>query len=202
MVPLAKLGFAVTGIDTSGFALRRAMKHASAEGVRARFIRGDLLGVLQAQPERYDIVLCAEVLYLCPQYRAMLQVLARAVRPGGLLCVSNRPTFYYFVESLRHGDVGAARLVLTEREGHFRGPFPEAGYYNWQDEDDLRRLYQELGFKDVAVYPIDRFAWLAGLDVGTLGPALHREWLSRELETPLEGGLCARYGFVIAARDR
>ena len=46
VVPLAQLGFQVTGIDTSGFGLRRAREHAAAAGVRADFLKGDLQEVL------------------------------------------------------------------------------------------------------------------------------------------------------------
>ena len=62
VVPLAKLGFTVTGIDTSSFALRRARAHAASAGVRVRFLHGNLLKVLQDARHRYDIVVCAEVL--------------------------------------------------------------------------------------------------------------------------------------------
>src|SRR3989338_8532648 len=35
VVPMAKMGFAVTGVDTSGFGLRRAREHAKQAGVNA-----------------------------------------------------------------------------------------------------------------------------------------------------------------------
>src|SRR3989338_3141125 len=50
VVPFAKAGFRGTGIDTSGFALRRAREHAKAAGVEAAFIQGDLLQVLSRRP--------------------------------------------------------------------------------------------------------------------------------------------------------
>ncbi|OGX41699.1 MAG: hypothetical protein A3C53_04870 [Omnitrophica WOR_2 bacterium RIFCSPHIGHO2_02_FULL_68_15] len=201
VVPLARLGFAVTGIDTSGFALRRARVHARSAGVAARFIKGDLLKVLRSGRHRYDIVVCAEVLYLSPRYREMLAALAGAVKPGGLLCVSHRPKTYYLLEALRHGNVEAARRVLASSEGRFDGPHPERGYYNWQTDEELRALYRELGLEGVAVYPIDQTAWLSGVAPSQLAERARRLWLDAELSLESEeGGPCARYALVIASK--
>lgn len=201
VVPLARLGFTVTGMDTSGFALRRARAHVKAAGVQARFIQGNLLKILRDPRHRYDLVVCAEVLYLSPRYREMLVALAAAVKPGGLLCVSHRPKTYYLLESLRHGDVESARRVLTSGEGRFPGPFPERGYYNWQTDEELRALYQHLGLEGVAVYPIDQMSWLSGAPPSRLGERARRLWLDAELSLESEaGGPCARYALVIASK--
>ena len=201
VVPLARLGFDVTGIDTSSFALRRARRHAKVAGVSARFIRGDLLTVLQHPRQRYDIVVCAEVLYLSPRYREMLQLLFRAVKPGGLLCVSHRPKMYYLLESLRHGDIDSARRVLAGGEGRFPGPFPERGYYNWQTEEELVALYRGLGVEETAVYPIDQMSWLSGTPPSRLTERARSLWFDAEMQLESgEGGPCERYALVIASK--
>ena len=197
VVPFAALGYRVTGIDTSGYALRRARKHLRSAGVEARLVRGDLRAVLDAHPDwRFDLVMCAEVLYLSREYRAMLRTLARAVRPGGLLCVSHRPKFYYLYEALRQYDVAEAAAVLQHREGSFRGD----AYYNWQTEDELRSLYRELGCECLALYPIDRFAWLGGINPSRLTEEQQRAWCAMELDGEGDGAMCARYVLVVAAR--
>src|SRR3989338_11478539 len=60
VVPFAKLGFEVTGIDRSAFALRRAKAHAQAAGIRASFLRGDVVEILRNDHRQYDLVVCAE----------------------------------------------------------------------------------------------------------------------------------------------
>ena len=203
VVPLAALGFQVTGIDTSGFALRRAEAHARKAGVDATLIQADVMEFLRRQRERrYDIVVCAEVIYQSSQYRAMVQVLAGAVKPGGLLVVSHRSMVYYFVEALRHGDLTTARQVLARREGDFEGPFPERGYYNWQTEDELDALYKGLGLQRVALYPIDRCAWLTGMGPSQLTSAEREAWLRMELQPSDARAGCARYILVIAEQPR
>ena len=197
VVPLAKLGFRVTGIDTSPFALRRARAHAKAAGVDATFVCGDLIEVLRSRPPRqYDIVVCAEVVYLSRRYRDMLEALAGAVRPGGLLCVSHRPKFYYLLEALRGYDVATAATVLATSEGRFRN----SAYYNWQSEDELRALYASIGLEWRAMYPIDRLAWLSGSDPAKLTDAQRGEWLELERRLPDETGTCARYLLVVATK--
>lgn len=197
VVPLAKLGFQVTGIDTSGFALRRANAHARTARVEATFVRGDLLDVLSRdQRAQYDLAVCAEVVYLSPRYREMLHALARAVRPGGLVCVSHRPALYYVIEALRQGDVEAASSVLARSEG----PFRDSAYYNWQTEEELRALYASVGLQWQAMYPIDSLAWLAGLNLKTLTQEQREAWLQCELRAAASAGPCARYVLVIARR--
>ncbi|MBI1992634.1 MAG: methyltransferase domain-containing protein [Candidatus Omnitrophica bacterium] len=190
------MGFEVTGVDTSGFALRRAREHAKQAGVTATFVQGKAQEVLADHPEwRYDIVVCAEVLYLCQDYREILRTLAGAVRPGGLLCVSHRPKFYYLLEALRQYDLRSALEVQQRSEG----PFRDAAYYNWQTEDELRRLYASLGLAWQALYPIDRFAWLSGANPSQM-TSEQRDQL-RELElASTEATSMARYVLVIAAR--
>ena len=198
VVPLAKRGFRVTGIDTSGFALRRAREHAREAGVDAAFVQGDLQKVLQRRPERrFDVVVCAEVVYLSPRYREMLEALASAVRPGGLLCVSHRPKFYYLLEALRQYDLSAAAEVLRRSEG----PFRDSRYYNWQTDEELRALYRSLGLEWVAMHPIDRLAWLGGISPAQLPDEQREQWLRLELALPSEAaGTCARYVLVVASK--
>lgn len=199
VMPFAKLGFRVTGIDDSGFALRRAKQHARSAGVDATFLKGDLQRVLEREPRRqFDIVVCAEVLYQSPRYRELLRTLAGAVRPGGLLCVSHRPNFYYLLEALRQYDVASAAEILSRTEG----PFRDSAYYNWQTEEALRTLYASLGLRWVALHPIDRLAWLSGASPSRLSDAQRAQWMELERRLPPEAGLWARYVLVVAARPQ
>jgi len=197
VVPFAKRGFEVTGIDTSGFALRRAKEHARKAGVEATFVRGDLVDFLARSPDRqYDMVVCAEVVYLSREFRSMMERLAAAVRPGGLLCVSHRPQFYYLLEALRQGDVQTAADVTHRSEG----PFRDSAYYNWQTPDELRALYASLGVRWLAMYPVDRLAWLTGVDPSQLSEGEREQLLAVERSDVADTESCARYVLVISQR--
>ena len=197
VIPLAKRGFQVTGVDTSSYALRRAREHAQAAGAAATFVQGDLMEVLARDPSpRYDIIVCAEVVYLFPRYQDLLKTLAGAVRPGGLLCVSHRSKFYYLLEALRQYDLSAAAAVQGRSEGSFRG----SDYYNWQTEAELRTLYASLGLRWVAMHPIDRFAWPSGVSPAQLSQEQRDVWLRLELDSSDDANPCARYLLVVAEK--
>ena len=198
LVPLAQAGFRITGIDTSRFALRRARRHARAVGVEASFIQGDILDVLQQDVwRRYDMVVCAEVLYLVERYHAMLAALAEAVKPGGLLCVSHRPKFYYLLEALRQYDLVTAAQILDRSEGRLE--LRDRGYFNWQTEEELRTLYQSLGLRWVAMHVVDRLSWLSGVKLEQLTDLQRQQWFELELRLSDEAGAWGRYLFVVAA---
>jgi hypothetical protein len=125
----------------------------------------------------------------------MLDVLAKAVRPGGLLCVSHRSKLYYLVEALRQYDGDTALSILSRSEG----PFRDGAYYNWQTPEELRALYEAMGLQSISLHPIDRVAWLCGMDVSRLTPVqqeqvqeLERRWPSDEQS--------GRYLWVMASR--
>ena len=101
LIPLAKQGHRLIGIDASRFSLRRARQHAARASVSVEIHKGDLANLRRwIAPRSLDVVLCLEVLYLCQNYRELLRLLAESVKPGGLLCVSHRPTHYYVAAAL------------------------------------------------------------------------------------------------------
>lgn len=151
LVPLAQDGHAMTGVDTSGFALRRARHNLRSHGATARLIRGDIAQLPQWLPERsVDAALCLEVLYLCRNYRELLRTLAAMVRPGGLLFVSHRAQAYYLATALINRRPDLALETVRRAEG----PSVDGDYHNWQTPEQLERLYAEAGLRALAIHPM------------------------------------------------
>jgi len=197
IVPFARLGFQVTGVDTSEFSLRRAKEHTRKAGVRAAFIRGDLVSVLDGRPDRqFDIIICAEVIYLWPQYRDMIKRMADSLKPGGLLCVSHRTKLYYIMEALRARDFDTAATVANSTAG----PFRDSKYFNWQTAQELRQLYQSLDLNVLGIHSIDRFAWLAQMPPSGLDEAEQKQLLAIELSEAIGPDLCSRYALVVSRK--
>ena len=73
-IPLAKEGHGLTAVDTSGFALKQAKRHAEEEGVSVHFLKGDVSEILTRDPQAFDVILCIEVLYLREKYREFLRL--------------------------------------------------------------------------------------------------------------------------------
>lgn len=156
-VPLARAKHEVTGVDTSDFALWRARRHSKENGVSLKLVHADLGKWLPAQPkEIFDAILCTEVLYLRTNHRKLLSGLIRLLRTGGLCFISHRPTGYYLAEAFGRRDWEAVRLLLSSKEGSLNG-----SYYNWQDADDLEKLYRQLGVEPISIKPVGFLSWLA-----------------------------------------
>lgn len=149
-VPLAKAGHAVTAVDTSRFHIKLAVRHAREEETRLRFLKGDGFHELRRfPPGSFDLALCTEVLYQCPDFRERLRDLSEKVRPGGLLATSHRTRFYYLTQALARKDHETARQIQAQSEGTLWG-----SYFNWQTPEELKQIYRELGFDLLVLRPI------------------------------------------------
>jgi len=152
LIPLAQDGHRLIGVDTSGFALRRARRHAEQLHVSVELHEGNLSRLRRwVSPVSLDVVICTEVLYLCPDYRQLLKLLADSLKPGGLLCASHRPVAFYAGAALKRGDAEMASSVLRRSEG----PSPDGAYHNWQTRQQLEALYQEAGAAVLRCEPVD-----------------------------------------------
>ena len=152
LIPLAEEGHRLIGVDTSGFALRRARRHAQERGLSVRLHCGDLTSLRRwVRPSSLDAVICAEVLYLCENYRALLRLLAESVKSGGLVGISHRPAAFYVANAQAQGRQDLAADIARRREG----PTADSAYHNWQTEPELRDWYRDEGLRVAGCYPVD-----------------------------------------------
>lgn len=85
--PLARLGASVTGIDPAAESIAAAGRHAADQGLAITY-RADTAETLVAEGRTFDAVLCLEVVEHVPDVGAFLALVARLVRPGGVLVAS------------------------------------------------------------------------------------------------------------------
>ena len=85
--PVARMGARVTGIDPGAELISAARAHAAAGGLAIDY-RNARTEDLAAAGEKFDLVLCLEVVEHVPDPRAFLATCARLLAPGGLMIVS------------------------------------------------------------------------------------------------------------------
>src|SRR5882672_10541813 len=80
--PMARLGFAVTGIDAAGETIATARSHAEQSGLAIDY-RAMAAETLAASGERFDVVLALEIVEHVADLDAFIAAAAMLVRPGG-----------------------------------------------------------------------------------------------------------------------
>lgn len=85
---MALRGAEVTGIDMGEAPLAVARLHAEQAGVSVRYLQRTAEAMSEAEPERYDIVTCLEMLEHVPDPAAVVAACARLVKPDGHLYFS------------------------------------------------------------------------------------------------------------------
>lgn len=85
--PLARLGASVTAIDPAPENIGAARRHAEPQGLVIDY-RACLAEDLVANGETFDCVVCLEVIEHVPDPAAFVAMVAKTVRPGGLLVMS------------------------------------------------------------------------------------------------------------------
>lgn len=85
---LARRGAAVVGIDLAGEALEVARRHAAEAGLEIDYRRIGTEELAAAEPGRFDVVACMELLEHVPDPAAIVEACARLVRPEGLVAFS------------------------------------------------------------------------------------------------------------------
>ncbi|TMD60727.1 MAG: class I SAM-dependent methyltransferase [Chloroflexi bacterium] len=113
-VVFAKLGAAVTLLDISTRQLRTVRELAKREGVRMRFVQGDMRDLSRFEAGSFDLVWHCHSLVFVRQAARVIREVARVLAPGGIYVLSTmHPT--------------TLRLYGTYRDGGWR---PRTSYFD------------------------------------------------------------------------
>lgn len=85
--PLARLGFAVTGIDAAARNIAVARHHSGVSGLDIDY-RVETVEALAAAGRRYDIVLCLEIVEHVADIHAFTRAALATLAPGGVVIFS------------------------------------------------------------------------------------------------------------------
>ena len=146
-VPLAEWlsSGTVVGIDLTGPAIESARAYARERTVtNVEFQEVDARKYVNAlAPASLDLALMLEVAFFMPSYREVIDSLANALKPGGLLLISFRSQHFDLLHSIRSRDWQSARLVRDVREGNWGGG---STWFSWQTTDDITQILSAAGF--------------------------------------------------------
>lgn len=169
LVPLARMGHSLTGVDISPEWIGLCREHCARAGVQAQLMVGDLRALApQLDAASFDVVLCTEVLYTLPRPEDALASLAALLGPQGVLLASHRTRYYMLATLARFHRFADMAIVANASEGEILGK----QYYNWFNEDELRDIYGRAGLKIVAACGVGTVSG-TGVDglAGVLDPA-------------------------------
>lgn len=159
-VPLARLDYRVTVVDTSAAMLATCAQRAAAEGPelaeRIATVQGDVVelpGLLG--PASQDAALCHEVVTCVDDAAAVLGALAEVLRPGGVLSLTFANRDWLVLRAARRGDYPAA-LRLLDEPGGLAGAGQRA--HRAVTSGELGAHLAKAGFEVVGVYGVNVFA--------------------------------------------
>lgn len=164
--PLARMGFAVTGVDAGDRNIGVARVHADQSGLDIDYRVG---GPEDVEPASYDVVLSMEVIEHVPDPARFISLAAAAVRPGGVFlgATLNRTAKSYALAVvgaeyvLRWLPAGthdwrkfvkphefaallrAAGITIRDQKGLAYQPFKD----DWRETDNLDVNYMLFGVK-------------------------------------------------------
>jgi 2-polyprenyl-6-hydroxyphenyl methylase/3-demethylubiquinone-9 3-methyltransferase len=164
--PLARLGAKATGVDPADENIRAARLHAQASGLDIDY-RAMRIEDVAAGEDRFDAVMCLEVIEHVPDPAAFLAHCANVLKPGGLLIVS---TLNRTLKSFALAIV-AAEYVLG---------WVERGTHRWDrfvTVDELDQMLKQIGLTDIRYEGIvynpfeDRWSAASDTDVNYMASA-------------------------------
>ena len=80
---MAREGAKVTGLDMGAEPLQVARLHALESGMNVTYVQETVESHAQANPQRYDVVTCMEMLEHVPDPASVVRACAQLVKPGG-----------------------------------------------------------------------------------------------------------------------
>jgi S-adenosylmethionine-dependent methyltransferase len=159
-VPLARLGYHVTVVDTSAAMLATCAQRAAAEDAalasRIATVQADVVemtGLLG--PASQDAALCHEVVTCVDDPAAVLAALAEVLRPGGVLSLTFANRDWLVLRAARRGDYPGALRLLDAAAGS-SAPQPLA--HRAVTVGELDPHLAKAGFEVAAVHGVSVFA--------------------------------------------
>ncbi|VVB88581.1 putative S-adenosylmethionine-dependent methyltransferase [uncultured archaeon] len=114
-IPLAIMGHTVEGIDFSPDAIKLAKKYAAEKNLNNIYF--DIKDIDEPfnddMSERYDCILCTEVIYMVKDYNKVLSELYRMLKTNGLMFIAFREKYFYLLYYIKNKRFKDAKFILS-----------------------------------------------------------------------------------------
>jgi S-adenosylmethionine-dependent methyltransferase len=158
-VRVGELGHRVTVVDPSPDALAALARRAREHDVEVAGLQGELADLLDVvEPASADLVLCHGVLEVVDDPADALAILARVLRPDGMLSLLVAQRYAAVVARAMAGHFQQALALLDPPTGSPRRPAESPGRSGRRyTRDELTGLVQQAGFVPDAVHGVRVF---------------------------------------------
>ena len=147
-IPAALAGMKVTATDIRTGYFRFISKKINGRG-NVEFRHETLEQSLNNLPQqRFDVILCLELLYNLPEPLQNIKKLSLLLKPGGVLITSHRSPGYYLFRYIREKKFEAAGRILNANH-------PD---YNAQTSEELVEMCRQSGLELLKLAPIGLFS--------------------------------------------
>jgi 2-polyprenyl-3-methyl-5-hydroxy-6-metoxy-1,4-benzoquinol methylase len=132
----------VDGCDLSPRAIKDAKKYANLYGLKnIKFEVENIKSFLGSKKNvDYDIILLTEVTFFYPEWPNDLKNIARVLKPGGILIISNRSLYFNALCIAKNRQLFQTNLLLEMREGCL---FGGGSIFTWQTSKEIEQLIAE-----------------------------------------------------------
>ena len=157
-IPLAEMGHTVEGIDLSSNAIHLAKKYASEKNLTNIFfnVRDIAEPFHDYKSEKYDCILCTEVIYMIKNYDEVLDELYRMVKKDGIIFIAFRDKYFYLLHTIKNRRFEDAKLILSNQNGVM------GGYLNWHTRQEILELISPFNLKNIEFHGIGICSGIGG----------------------------------------
>lgn len=155
-IPLAAMGHIVEGVDLSSNAIQLANKYATEKNISLSLKIKDIEEPFSNDmSEKYDCILCTEVIYMVKNYENILNEFYRLLKKNGLIFISFRSKYFYILHSLKNKRFDDARFVVYNQSGL-------KSQLNWHTREEILELLSKFKLKDIEFHGIGICSGIGG----------------------------------------
>jgi ubiquinone/menaquinone biosynthesis C-methylase UbiE len=108
--------------------------------------------ILSEKTKSSDLIVCTEVFFFLPNWEKTLKEISRVLRPGGILLLSFRPTYYNLLFCIKHNFWDDIDKIIYKRSGMIMGSNTT---YTWQTSVEINNfIVNELNMELLEIFGV------------------------------------------------